>query len=77
MIAPAASTVPRLALTAAEAAESLGVSERHLQALAVAGSVPSVMLGQRRVFPVGAWEDFLRRRCTQWLADEPQQEVGQ
>ena len=44
MIAPIKSDVPKLALSAAEAAEALGgVSERHLTALVAKDAVPHVL----------------------------------
>ena len=49
MIAPAGNDVPRLLVTAAEAAESLGICEKTLWSLtAPRGPIPVVKLGRRR-----------------------------
>ena len=41
----------RLALTVAEAAETLGISVNHAYLLAKRGEIPTVWLGKRRVVP--------------------------
>lgn len=60
-------SVPRLALTRAEAAASLGVSEdffdRH-----VAPTLPMCRLGRRCLVPVGAIEKWLAQNATRALA---------
>jgi excisionase family DNA binding protein len=48
-----------LAVGLRDAARLLGVHYRHLQNLALAGKVPSAMIGRRRVFRVRALELFL------------------
>jgi excisionase family DNA binding protein len=54
--------VPRLALTRAEAADALGVSvdffDEHL-----AGELPCVRRGRRRLYPVAGVEGWLRERA--------------
>ena len=52
--------VPRLALSAAETAKALGVCKRTVDGLAVEGKLPSVRVGQRRLFPVAALKEWLR-----------------
>lgn len=73
MIAQPRVNVPKLALTAAEAAEALGVSERHLTSLVSRDEVPHVRLGHRIVFPIDVLRDFMRGQCERFLA--PQQEA--
>ena len=60
--------LPKLALTAAEAAEALGVSERHLTSLVSRDEVPHVRLGHRVVFPVEVLREFMRGKCLRFLA---------
>lgn len=48
-----------LALGLRDAARMLGVSERHLQKLALAGDVPSAMIGGRRVFRLATLDRWL------------------
>lgn len=67
MIAPFHSDVPKLALTAAEAAEALGVSERHVTTLVARDELPHVRLGHRIVFPVDVLRDFMRGQCERFL----------
>jgi excisionase family DNA binding protein len=73
MTAPTMESVPKLALGAADAAVALGVSERHLTGLAVDGKVPSLMVGQRRVFPVNVLNEWMRQHCAKWLVAEGQE----
>jgi excisionase family DNA binding protein len=42
-----------------DAARLIGVSERHLQKLAIAGQVPSAMIGNRRVFRIATLDAWL------------------
>jgi excisionase family DNA binding protein len=51
----------RLALTVAEAAEAVGVSERHLRTLLP--EIPHTRLGERVVIPVKAFEEWLSKRA--------------
>lgn len=67
MIAPIRSHIPRLALTAAEAAEALGVSERHITALVGRNEIPHAYLGHRIVFPVDPLREFLKSKCERFL----------
>ncbi len=50
----------RLALTLAEAAQALGVSERHVRDLRA--ELPCITLGRRVVIPVDALREWLLRR---------------
>lgn len=56
--------LPPLAVGLRDATRLLGVSERHLWKLAVSGAIPSVMIGNRRVFRLTSLE--------QWLKDHEQ-----
>ena len=56
----------RLALTVLEAAEAVGVSERHLRSLLP--EIPHTRLGGRVVIPVDPFRE--------WLRDRAQQEKG-
>lgn len=76
MIAPIPSDVPKLALTAAEAAEALGVSERHITALVARDEIPHLRLGHRVVFPLDVMREFMRGRCERFLPPG-QQDVAQ
>ncbi len=64
----------RLALSLAEAARTLGVSERHLRS--ILPELPHLHLGARVVIPVDALREWLRGRAenedaaSQGLADE-------
>ena len=51
----------RLALTVAEAAAALGVSERHLRQLLP--EIPHLHVGRRVVIPVEPFREYLRARC--------------
>ena len=51
----------RLALTVSEAAESVGVSERHLRSLLP--EIPHVHLGGRVVIPVDGFRGWLAERA--------------
>ncbi len=52
---------PRLALSIAEAAASIGVSERHLRTLLA--EVPHVYVGNRVVIPVEPLREWLREQA--------------
>ncbi len=55
--------VPRLALTFAQAGESLGVSERQVRRLVAAGELRAVTIGDRtRRIPAGELSDYLARQ---------------
>ncbi len=58
--------VPRLALTRAEAAASLGVSSDYFDKH-VAPSLPMVRLGRRCLVPVAALEKWLTQSATRAL----------
>ena len=61
MTTPAAGTVPRLALSVRETAESIGISERTLAAAVAAGTAPpSFLFGRLRLFPVAAVQGWLQ-----------------
>ena len=51
----------RLALTVAEAAAAVGVSERHLRSMI--HEIPHLHIGKRVVIPVGLLEEWLRKRA--------------
>jgi excisionase family DNA binding protein len=53
----------RLALTIAEAARAVGVSERHLRSML--HEIPHTPMGRRVVIPVDPFRDWLRRRAEQ------------
>ncbi len=53
--------VGRLALTVAEAARSVGVSERHLRSMLP--EIPHVYLGGRIVIPVESFREWLHQRA--------------
>jgi excisionase family DNA binding protein len=50
-----------LAVNVPEAARRLGISPRTVAALVASKELPSRKIGRRRVIPVRALEDFLRR----------------
>lgn len=54
--------VPRLALSPAEAAIALSVSERTLRALVDSGEIPHVRIARRIVIRVADLESFLESR---------------
>jgi excisionase family DNA binding protein len=51
----------RLALSPAEAARALGVSERHLRS--ILGELPHTHLGNRIVIPVDSLREWLKERA--------------
>ena len=51
----------RLALTVAEAATAVGVSERHLRTMLP--EIPHLRLGGRVLIPVDVFRDWLRERA--------------
>ena len=51
----------RLALTVAEAATAVGVSERHMRALLP--EIPHLRLGNRVVIPIEPFRNWLRERA--------------
>lgn len=55
------SEVEVLAVNVAEAARRLGVSPRTVATLVARKELPSRKIGRRRVVPVRALEEFLRR----------------
>lgn len=65
--APHVEAVPRTALSIAETALSIGVSERTIQRMISEGALPVVHLGKRRLVPV----DLLRK----WLYEQAQNPV--
>ena len=68
MIAPARTPEPmpyRLALTAAETADALGISERTLAAMTAAGEIPHSRIGRRNLrYPVAALQTWLAAQTT-------------
>jgi len=65
----------RLALTVPEAAEAVGVSERHLRSLLP--EIPHTRLGERVVIPVKAFEEWLseQARAEKAQADQVADEI--
>lgn len=55
-------TVPKLALTAQEAAAAMGIGTRLLWQLTNAGEIPAAKIGRRVVYPVRELEDYLTGR---------------
>jgi len=53
--------IDRLAVSVAEAAKLLGLSERHTRTMISRGEIPSKRIGRRVVIPVDALRDILRR----------------
>ena len=64
--------IPRLALSPAEPAESLGICERKMTDLLQDGTIPSCRIGRRRVIPVFD----LRKRLSELAAAEGGGENG-
>jgi excisionase family DNA binding protein len=61
-------TVPRLALSPEEAAESLGMSRSHFYEH-VFGDLRIVRVGQRRLVPVAELEQWLHREAMRLLGE--------
>ena len=57
-----------LVLTIAQCAEQLEISERLAYQLVKEGLIPTVKLGSRRVVPLEALREMLRKR-TEWCPD--------
>ena len=86
MIAPARLPEPqpyRLALTAAEAADSLGISARTLASMTAAGEIPHVRLGTRNLrYPTAALQRWLDAQTTMpagmgaVVVGSPEQQAG-
>jgi excisionase family DNA binding protein len=55
--------VPRVALSPAEAALSLGICERTITDLLTSGEIPSVRVGRRRLIPVRELRKWLTKRA--------------
>lgn len=53
------SSIPRTALSAKEAAESIGISPRKLWELTNRGEIPAIKLGNRTLYPVAALQRWL------------------
>ena len=60
--------VVKLALGAAEAAEALSVSERHLTALVAADAIPHVRLGNRILFSPDVLRAWFREQNQRFFA---------
>ena len=56
--------VPERCISAAEAADALGVSLLHVQRLVVAGVIPSLRLGTRTLIPVSEFNRMIAERTT-------------
>ena len=56
----------KLALSIAEAAEALGVSDDLLYELTARGEIPCVQLGRRKVIPVRVIESVLEECLRRW-----------
>ena len=54
-----AATVPKLALSIAEAAEALALSPRTIEAMVKARELPTVRVGRRVLLPVAGLADWL------------------
>lgn len=72
---------PRLALSAREAAEALGVSERLVRQLTAEGRLPHVRLGasenSRVIYPVAAIEAWLLEQSGIEPTDSVKKEAGE
>ena len=73
--------LPIIALSVPEAAQSIGISERHLRELTSTGEVPHCRLGSRIVYPVEALRGWLNGRTVccgdrQPSNVEPEAELG-
>lgn len=67
-----------LALGAKDAAKALGISERALQnATQPKGPIPSIKLGERRLYPVDALREWLRREWLDQIATENNEDETQ
>jgi excisionase family DNA binding protein len=62
--------VPRRALSPAEAAESIGVSERTIRALLASGELRSARFGSRHVIHIEDLDELVRRRRDQGSPEE-------
>ena len=51
----------RLALTVSEAADAVGISERHFRSML--SEIPHVYIGSRVVIPVEPFKEWLRKRA--------------
>ena len=56
---PHVEAVPRTALSIAETASSIGVSERTVQRMVSEGALPVVPIGKRRLIPVESLRKWL------------------
>ena len=61
-------TVPKVALSVAEAAEAMSLSPRTIEAMVKAGELPTVRVGRRVLLPVAA--------LSTWLDEQTQQGDG-
>ena len=55
--------IPRVALSVAEAAKSLGISDRTVTTLISKGEIPVVSVGKRRLIPVDALREWVANGC--------------
>jgi excisionase family DNA binding protein len=58
----ARSTIQRKTLTVPEAAAVLGIGERSAYVAAQNGEIPSLKIGNRRVIPIDALNDYIAGR---------------
>ena len=57
--------IPRVTLRAAEAAKSLGISERALWTLTKSGDIPHVPYGRIRLYPVKGLIEWAEKKSRQ------------
>lgn len=58
-----------IALSPREAARALSVSERTLATWTAAGSIPSIRIGRRRLYPVAQLREWLARQVESGVSD--------
>ena len=51
--------VPRVALSIAEAAKALGLSDRTITSMVTKGEIPVVRIGKRRLIPVDGLREWV------------------
>jgi excisionase family DNA binding protein len=61
-------TIAPIAVSIAEAATALGISERHARNLAHDGEIPTIALGGRAVVPVRWLEERVDEALRTWAA---------
>lgn len=56
--------VPRVALSVAEAAKALSLSDRTITSMIAKGEIPVVRIGKRRLIPVDGLREWIASRTT-------------